>query len=67
MQLLVYMLFSMYRYAKFNVFHRQYSIRNIQYKVMCGVLDVLCMKYGAWAINHLKILTQQRYLHGLIA
>ena len=25
------------------------------------------MKYGAWDINHLKILTQQRYLHGLIA
>ena len=34
--------------------HRQYSIGNIQYKVMCGVLDVYCMKYGVWGMNHLK-------------
>ena len=35
--------------------YRQYFTRNIQHEVMYGVLDVYCMKYGVWAINHLRV------------
>ena len=39
-------------------YYRLCFTRNIQYKVMCGALDVYCMKYGVWAINHLKIVVE---------
>ena len=41
---------------------RQYFTRSILYKVMCGVLDVSCMKYGAWGTDHLKITMRKRYI-----
>ena len=33
---------------------RHYIIENTQFRVMYGVMDVYCMKYGVWDINHLK-------------
>ena len=33
---------------------RQYITKNTQFRVMYGVMDALCMKYGVWDINHLK-------------
>ena len=41
--------------------YRQYFIRNIQLKVMCGALDVYCMKYGVWVTNHFKTVVEKRY------
>jgi len=32
---------------------RHYIIESIQFKVTCGVMELCCMKYGAWDINHL--------------
>ena len=33
---------------------RHYIIKNTQFRVMYGVMDVYCMKYGVWDIHHLK-------------
>ena len=33
---------------------RHYIIENTQFRVMYGVMDVYCMKYGVWDIHHLK-------------
>ena len=41
---------------------QQYISKNFQFKVMCGVLDVYYMKYGAWDISHMKILMEERYV-----
>ena len=50
----------LYKQIIVRVSYRQYITKNFQHKVMCGVLDVYCMKYGVWAINHLKILMEKR-------
>ena len=34
--------------------YRQYITGNTQFRVMYGVMDVLCMKYGVWDVSHLK-------------
>ena len=33
---------------------RHYFTENTQFRVMHGVMDVLCMKYGVWDVSHLK-------------
>ena len=33
---------------------RHYIVENTQFRVMYGVMDVYCMKYGVWDINHFK-------------
>ena len=33
---------------------RHYIIENTQFRVMYGVMDVLCMKYGVWDVDHSK-------------
>ena len=37
------------------IIHRHYITENTQFRVMYGVMDVYCMKYGVWDINHLRI------------
>ena len=33
---------------------RHYITENTQFRVTYGVMDVCCMKYGVWDINHLR-------------
>ena len=40
---------------------RPYIISNTQSIVMYGVMDVSCMKYGVWDVNHFKSLVTMRY------
>ena len=35
-------------------YFRHYITENTQFRVMYGVMDVLCMKYGVWDVSHLK-------------
>ena len=34
--------------------YRHYITENTQFRVMYGVMDVYCMKYGVWDIDRLK-------------
>jgi len=43
------------------LYFRQHITRNTQPKVMCGVMDVYCMRYGVWGVNHLRSYQISRY------
>ena len=44
-----------YHMIRYSIAHcRRCIIENTQFRVMYGVMDVYCMKYGVWGINHLR-------------
>ena len=39
---------------------RHYITKSTQFRVMYGVMDVYCMKYGVWGVSHMESLIMLR-------
>ena len=49
-----------------SITYRLSTSRSTPLLVMCGVMELSCMRYGVWDTNHLKVLLMSRYTTSLI-